>query len=67
MKARMEQESDHAVANPGERPGGPLPYFLTKLRTENNCLETAPSPPYLRVWMTGPHTYLKVWIRHCHG
>ena len=22
-------------------------------------------PPYLRVWMTGPPLYLKVWIRHC--
>ena len=22
-------------------------------------------PPYLRVWMTGPPTYLKVLIRHC--
>ena len=34
----MEQESDG--------PGGPPPYFQTKLRTENNCLETAPSPPF---------------------
>ena len=25
---------------------------------------TAPLPPYLRVWMTGPLPYLKVWIRH---
>ena len=28
-------------------------------------LRLPPLPPYLRVWMTGPHPYLKVWIRHC--
>ena len=26
-------------------------------------LETG--PPYLRIWMTAPPRYLKVWIRHC--
>ena len=35
-------------------------------RAEKNFLETGPppTPPYLRVWMTGPPPYLKVWIRH---
>lgn len=42
-----------------ERGPGPRPptYFYTK---------TAPSPPYLRVSMTGfPLPYLRIWIRHC--
>ena len=26
-----------------------------------------PPPPNLRVWMTGPPTYLKVWICHCNA
>ena len=26
-----------------------------------------PPPSQLRVWMTGPLPYLKVWIRHCDG
>ena len=63
----MEQESDHAVANPGERPGGTAPLFLDQTEDRKQLLETAPSPPFfVKAWMTGPHTYLKVWIRHCH-
>ena len=48
-------------------PPPPPPYCYTKLRQ----LETVPTPPpppsQLRVWMTGPLPYLKVWIRHCDG
>ena len=40
-----------------EGPGGPPPYFWTKLRTEKQkkkkCLRPV-HPPYLRVWMTAP-------------
>ena len=54
------------VVNPGEGPRGPAPpYFWTKLRPEGPKKfgegETGP-PPYLRVWMTAPAFYLKVWI-----
>ena len=34
-------------------------------RAKKNILETAPFPPYLRVWMITPASYLNVWIRHC--
>ena len=49
-------------------PPPPPPYCNTKLWQ----LETVPTPPppppsQLRVWMTGPLPYLKVWIRHCGG
>ena len=49
----------------GKDPGGPSPppYFWTK---QNFFGTRAPTPAsYLRVWMTGPPHYLKVWIRHC--
>ena len=47
-----------AVVDLGEVPGGArVPhYFWTKLKPEGPkkiFLETAPPPPYLRVWMTG--------------
>ena len=60
-----------AVADLREVPeGAGPPYYLTRLRPKGPkkiILETAPPPPYLRVWMTGPPPYLKVWIRHCTG
>ena len=52
-----------AVADLGEGPGGAVPpplfffNFKTKLRPEGPkkiFLETAPPPPYLRVWTTSP-------------
>ena len=33
-------------------------------RAEKKIFETAPAPPYLRVWMTGATPYLKVFFRH---
>ena len=59
-------EGYSSVAEPGEGPGGPPPLFLDQTeppRAEKNFLK--PPPTYLRVWMTGPFPYLKVWIRHC--
>ena len=51
----------------GRGPGdSPAPLFLDKTdtrRAEKNFLGDC-SPPYLRVWMTPPPAYLKVWIRH---
>ena len=43
----------NAVAHPA-----PPASFL-----ERKVFETAP-PPHLRVWITGPHPYLKACIRH---
>ena len=42
------------MADPGEGPGGPAPFFLDQTearRAENIFLGDRP-PPYLRVWMT---------------
>ena len=47
--------------------GGVLPYFYTKLRPKGlkKFLGDPPPPPSkLRVWMTRPLPYVKVWIRH---
>ena len=33
----------------------------------NIAFNLTPPPSQLRVWMTGPLPYLKVWIRHCDG
>ena len=65
----MEQESDHAVANQGERPGGTAPLFLDQTEDRKQLFGDRPLPPFffVKVWMTGPHPYLKIWIRHCHG
>ena len=55
----------------GARASPPPHLFLDQTearRAEKKFFETAPPPslpPYLRVWMTGPPTYLKVLIRHC--
>ena len=58
----------HSVADLGEGSGVPGPtLFLDQTevrRAEKNLFETGPLPAYLRVWMTGPPPYLKVWIRH---
>ena len=46
------------VGDPGKGPGGPPPYFLTKLRPEGRkkvFWRPPPPPLYLRVWMTGLH------------
>ena len=56
-----------AVADPGEGPWHP-PLFLDQTvarRAQKIFLLLAPL--YLRVWMTAPLPYLKVWIRHCGG
>ena len=55
--------------NGGSRGGaqGP-PLFFTKLRPElpkKVWGTTPPPPPHVRIWMTRPPLYLKVWIRHC--
>ena len=53
------------VEDPGEdRP--PPPYFWTKLR-QKKFSGDRPRPLYLRVWMTGPFPYLKVWIPALHN
>ena len=62
-----------SVADPGSaQPPPPPPLLLldqTGARTAEFFSETTlpppPPPPYLRAWMTGTPTYLKVWIRHC--
>ena len=59
------------VVDPGEGPGrpGPSPPLILDQteaqRAEKIFFETAPRPPYVRVWITGHPPYLKVWIRHC--
>ena len=58
-----------SVADPGKGPGGTsLPLFLDQneaRRAEKNFfLRPGPPPPYLRVWMSTPASYLKAWIRH---
>ena len=58
----------------GSRGTTPLPHRLIfrpnwgpKGRKKIFGLSPPPPPPFphLRVWMTGPLRYLKVWIRHC--
>ena len=61
----------NSVADPGEGPGGPAP-LISRLNWGSKgrklFLETPPPPRlYLRVWMTAPSPYLKVWIRHGTG
>ena len=51
----------------GRGPGGPVPpplLFLnqTDARRAEKMFGGGPGPPYLRVWMTAPTFYLKVWI-----
>ena len=44
-----------------------LPLFLDQTearRAPQKLLDTCPPPPYLRVWMTAPPTYLTFWIHH---
>ena len=58
------------MADPGERlGGGPGPaLFLDQTkarRVKKFFLETC-TPPYLRIWMIAPPSYLKVWIQHCY-
>ena len=52
----------------GARPPLP-PYLSTKMRPkgQKNFWGRPTPPPNLRVWMTGPPTYLKVWICHCNA
>ena len=45
LKARMEQESDHAVADPGERPGGTAPLFLDQTEDRKKLFGDRPLPP----------------------
>ena len=42
----MEQESDHAVANPGERPGGTAPLFLDQTEDRKQLFGDRPLPPF---------------------
>ena len=51
---------------PGARgPGPPLCLDQTETRrTEKNFLRPTLPPTFLRVWMTAPHPYLRVWIRY---
>ena len=63
--------SQCSVADLGEGPWGPSPKNWGP-KGQKKFLEAAPHPPssYLRVWMTGPPPYLKVWIWHwcwCYG
>ena len=49
----------------GRGPGGPAPpLFLdqTEARRAEKIFLGGTGPPYLRVWMTAPAFYLKVWI-----
>ena len=47
----------------GARPPPPLSLDQTKARrAEKIFLGGRPGLPYLRVWMTAPAIYLKVWI-----
>ena len=48
----------------GRGPAPPPPLFLdqTEARRAEKILGGGPGPPYLRVWMTAPAFYLKVWI-----
>ena len=60
----------NSVADPGEGPGGPAP-LISRLNWGSKgrklFLEDPPPPLYLRVCMTAPSPYLKVWIRHGTG
>ena len=60
-------DSRRTPVSGGSRGAPPPPYFLTKLRPEEPKKLFVESElfPYLRVWMTAPLPYLKVWIRHC--
>ena len=42
----MEQESDHAVANQGERPGGTAPLFLDQTEDRKQLFGDHPLPPF---------------------
>ena len=42
----MEQESDHAVANQGERPGGTAPLFLDQTEDRKQLFGDRPLPPF---------------------
>ena len=42
----MEQESDHAVANPGERPGGTAPLFLDQTEDRKQLFGDRSLPPF---------------------
>ena len=60
----------NSVADPGEGPGGPAPLISwLNWGSKGRKLFLDPPPPrlYLRVWMTAPSPYLKVWIRHGTG
>ena len=43
----MEQESDHAVANPGERPGGTASLFLDQTEDRKQLFGDRPLPAFL--------------------
>ena len=65
-------QTDCSVADPGKRHGGPggpglCPFIFRPNwgpKGWKNFLIPL-LPPYLRVWMTTPPLYLKVWICHC--
>ena len=58
------------MADPGKGPKWPAlppPLFLDQNEAQrgNKIFFRDRTPPYLRVWMTAPPSYLKVWIHHC--
>ena len=59
---------ESTVEDKGEGPGEPgsPPIFLdqTEARRDEHCFFWRPPPSHLRVWMTAPPPYLKIWIRH---
>ena len=57
----------HSVADPGGGRGARPPLIFRPNwgpKGRKIFFDTAPLPRYLRVWMTAPPPYLKVWIRH---
>ena len=56
-----------SVVDPGEGLGGPHPsYIRPNWGPESRKFFLRPPPPFhLRVGMTGPLPFLKVWICHC--
>ena len=67
-KPYLIPEPKWATCMPVFRPKGPHPLIFGPnwdLRGWKFFLR--PGPPYLRVWMTIPPSYLKVWSCHCAG
>ena len=62
---RLSHVNGSGWSRGGARGPLPSPYCWTKLRPQGpKTIFGRPFPPYLRVCMTAPPPYLKVWIRH---